>query len=721
MLADRWKEWDGKICGDNLTTEAFVNLTYLALKGVEYEISEIEAVLYEMRNRATTFVDQHEGSSTRERRWIKPALGGVAAAIVLAPILKEGFCHYFSFFGLCDGDSNLDELGNEASFLDGAVRTIVLETGERLHLLGHSLNKTQTQLKMISHDSNENFELFRGLLRHVLGGTDDQRKEKSACKMYKWNSLYSQALKYSTVIANHSATFDTIRAELIAFKMAVHNYGYILDDALSSLTRGYIPATLVPPEVLTSILDGIQLDKTQEAIPRTELMTYYGFELVQSTVITGTGINVLINIPVHHTMGLHDVYRATPLPQPANGGSTATQYKFVNTHLLVSERRDNFAEIPGEVISAHCSGSNRLKLCFRPFAMSRSSESSCLASLFFDLPTNALKLCPQEVIVLPEIPTATYLDDSTYLVMSRDDDYTLFNYSRGAKDRGEPIAGCRSCLLRPSCDGRIETPDGALVLVPDPRTCQYETGLTIMIRQHPLIQSLFATLEEAEKNLPGVMIPEILKEQARSEMVEALRLNLVKLPEGSVDEETISEITKPFADEILHRYTPFHWQMLRNGPVQLGVVVWLLVTVFVILVCVYWRCFSRKVRLLRVNMRRRRGEEFEDSYCCVPPARARGVPPPRYDPQFERGLPRPNSYPQGPSSGDVLSGQIFLPPRVPEGPSFEDVNLSRVTDMNDTTSTPLMGRGINYMRGKWRGTSKRGPRVGTSAIIDTTL
>ena len=109
MLTERWKEWNGKICGDRLTTEAFVNLTYLAFKGIEYEISEIEAVLHEMRNRATTFVDEHKESSPRGR-WIKSALGGIAAAIVLAPILKEGFC----------------------------------------------LNKTQTQLKLLSHDSNAN-------------------------------------------------------------------------------------------------------------------------------------------------------------------------------------------------------------------------------------------------------------------------------------------------------------------------------------------------------------------------------------------------------------------------------------------------------------------------------------------------------------------------------------------------------------------------------------
>ena len=506
----------------------------------------------------------------------------------------------------------------------------------------------------------------------------------------------------------------------MAFKMAVHNFGYILDDALSSLTRGYIPATLVPPEVLTSILDGIQLDKMQEAIPRTELMTYYGFELVQSTVITETGINVLINIPAHHTMGLHEVYQAIPLPQPADGGSTATQYKFAHNHLMISERRDNFAEVTGEDISAHCSGSSRLKLCFRPFAMSRSSESSCLASLFFNLPTSALKLCPQEVTVLPETPTATYLEDSTYLVFARDDYYLLFNYSRGAKESGEPIPGCRSCLLRPSCDGRIETPDGALVLVPDPRTCQYDTGLMISIEQHPLIRALFNTLIEAERNLPGVMIPEILREQARSDMVEALRLNLIKLPEGSVDEETLSEIAKPFADEVLRKHTPFQWQVWRSRPIRYGVIIWLLLTVALILTCLCWRCFSKGIRTSRRN-RRRRHEDSENYYCCGTPLGQRNVPPPRYDPSYKKSDHRPNSYSQGPSGADSFAGQIYLPPRVPESLSLEEVNLTGTPEGGGASSTPLMGRGLSYMRGKWRGVSGRGPRIGTSALMDTTL
>ena len=238
-------------------------------------------------------------------------------------------------------------------------------------------------------------------------------------------------MKFSNIVANHSQTLATIRAELIAYKMAVHNYGYILDDALSALARGFVPATLVPPEVMTDILDGIHLDKMQEAIHRTELMTYYAFELVQSTVITETGINVLVNVPVYHTMGLHEVYRAISVPQTTDGGTRATQYRFSRTHLLVSERPDNFAEVSGDIIAAYCSGSNRLKLCLRPFAMSRSSVF--VSDQSFLRPANDCVEIVEEVIVLPETPKATYLEDSMYLVTSRDGDYRLFNYSRGLK------------------------------------------------------------------------------------------------------------------------------------------------------------------------------------------------------------------------------------------------------------------------------------------------
>ena len=71
-------------------------------------------------------------------------------------------------------------------------------------------------------------------------------------------------------------------------------------------------------------------------MPGTELMTYQGFELMESTVITETGINVLINTSVHYTTGFHEVCRTVTLPQPANAGASATQYKLARSHLRLT-------------------------------------------------------------------------------------------------------------------------------------------------------------------------------------------------------------------------------------------------------------------------------------------------------------------------------------------------------------------------------------------------
>ena len=58
---------------------------------------------------------------------MKPLMIGAAAAIVLAPVLKQGFCQSFSFIGFCGRRQAIDELGRKQ-----AVRTINLETGEAI-------------------------------------------------------------------------------------------------------------------------------------------------------------------------------------------------------------------------------------------------------------------------------------------------------------------------------------------------------------------------------------------------------------------------------------------------------------------------------------------------------------------------------------------------------------------------------------------------------------
>ena len=230
-------------------------------------MDDIARVLADMKIRAETFINGSLHTHSRERRWVKPLLIGAAAAIVLAPVLKQGFCHYFSFFGFCGGRQAIDELGREAEFLDKAARTITLETGERIHLLGHSLNKTQNQLKIVSHDANANFQMIRDAMNQLLEETDGALDGQRLCVSSKHHDVYQEASQFSTTTLNYSQALNALREELIAFKIGLHNFGYILDDALSSLTRGLIPAALIPPEVLQKVLDGLKLDRMREAVP----------------------------------------------------------------------------------------------------------------------------------------------------------------------------------------------------------------------------------------------------------------------------------------------------------------------------------------------------------------------------------------------------------------------------------------------------------------------
>ena len=187
----------------------------------------------------------------------------------------------------------------------------------------------------ISKDANENFQSIRvavsQLAKAVSYGAYGVQKSGQCEKRHEWASTFKKSIALTTGVRNFSDHMTAINFELIAYKVALHNFGYVLADALRSLAQGHILATLIPPEVLLQVLDGLQLNTQKEAIARHDLMTYYGFELVESTIVTHNSLNILLNISVHHTNGFYRVYRAVPIRQPIANGSTARQ---LSTDLL---------------------------------------------------------------------------------------------------------------------------------------------------------------------------------------------------------------------------------------------------------------------------------------------------------------------------------------------------------------------------------------------------
>ena len=79
-----------------------------------------------------------------------------------------------------------------------------------------------------------------------------------------------------------------------------------------------------------------------------------------------------------------------------------------------------------------------------------------------------------------------------------------------------------------------------------------------------------------------------------SQMLETLRLNLVDLPEGTVDEQAMKTIAKPFAQGIINQYAPFHWRAYHSGPVSWFV--WFVLAA--ILVIAFWMTYTGLCRII---------------------------------------------------------------------------------------------------------------------------
>ena len=201
--------------------------------------------------------------------------------------------------------------------------------------------------------------------------------------------------------------------------------------------------------------------------------------------------------------------------------------------------------------------------------------------VLFNLQNTALKLCPQEVVALPEEPVAEYLGDSTYLLTSRSTIYQLYYYTGGRALEGERIRGCKSCLLRPACNGSIETPDGSLVLNPDPRKCHHEAGLHITIKQNTVLASMFKLFQEFQGQNPDWKFQKEYRALAHEDPLKGLKMNVIELPENEIDDEELKKISRPFAESVLKRHAPFHWKEVAHPVV--GTV---LLTLFAIILLV---------------------------------------------------------------------------------------------------------------------------------------
>ena len=202
---------------------------------------------------------------------------------------------------------------------------------------------------------------------------------------------YRDGLEINLQIENLLRIIPELRGQVLFARAIVTNVGYVLSDALFSLTKGLLTASLLPPPQIRDIVSKIEQTGWFPPISKSEMSEYYELELVKSAEITSKVITIELEIQFHHTYAEYQVYRTVAIPQPLNSRKTATVYGFNKVYFFVSPRQDFFGELDRSDL-VKCHGTDGLRFCKNPFSLTRSAKSPCLRSLFFDQKTDAKKL-----------------------------------------------------------------------------------------------------------------------------------------------------------------------------------------------------------------------------------------------------------------------------------------------------------------------------------------
>ena len=278
----------------------------------------------------------------------------------------------------------------------------------------------------------------------------------------------------------------SVQSEIESYKVELKEYSNKLREAFQEMAGGKLPSRLVQPDTLRWILAQQQLNGKFRSIPNEHLTLYYELELLRNVYVGEHGIFLKLEIPLFNQNAVYRVFEGIPLPQPIGNSSTASTLTLKNKLIALSDASTTFAEVDKGYYYS-CRGSRRLRLCPTPLAVTRNQQSGCLLSLFFGHEAAALQNCNYDVIHLPAIPTATYLADSLFLMTAANPNYWLLNTTKNQM-RSDKVQGCRSCLVQPPCEGRIEVSLGGSMLYPSANMCPHETGLIINVEAPPLLK-----------------------------------------------------------------------------------------------------------------------------------------------------------------------------------------------------------------------------------------
>ena len=160
-------------------------------------------------------------------------------------------------------------------------------------------------------------------------------------------------------------------------------------SAVSSLSSGFVPPNFLKPDQLAAIVEDLTAEEIRRGTKLTPAIqvgfeaTYYEVQIVLEVTVLQEGLSIVLGIPMNSKSSTFDVYRAIPLHQPNEDGTTASVYRFSHEFVAIATDNSQYAELSATTLN-QCSGTNRIKLCRKGFSTTTDETLLCLTSLFYE-------------------------------------------------------------------------------------------------------------------------------------------------------------------------------------------------------------------------------------------------------------------------------------------------------------------------------------------------
>ena len=227
----------------------------------------------------------------------------------------------------------------------------------------------------------------------------------------------------SSLLSMIHASVKSYRSGLFAFRMIILN-------SIPVLLKGHLPMSLIPIESLITIVDSVSLrqlkaeDRLTLAIPTGDLLSYYDSRLPADAFTQSEGFLLTLNIPLASQQTVFTLFEAklNPMHFP-DDTQTALTWNIAAPYLALSENKLESSVLPEEQFE-HCLGSSKYRIGAEAFP-TQIGHPSCIATLYFFSPIDALAVCETTAITLPSIEQATNLGFGIWLITYANADFTF--------------------------------------------------------------------------------------------------------------------------------------------------------------------------------------------------------------------------------------------------------------------------------------------------------